>query len=234
MCGALRNLVPFLQFKKCENTHGGVLILAKLQTSDCKIFLNCTNGTKSLNASYITIENLKFRPIISKIGTYTYYASKVLSDYLKPLCQNEYKINVTQSFASHIKEQPPLNKDVEYVSYNADYLYINIPVQESIDSIIHQIYTKTKLLHNCSQIIFRRLSLEVTTECSFQLKKKLYKQTKGCSMGGPLSVTLTDIHMIRTKNDVVKPLKQMFYKRYIDDIYSRREIKTVLISYIMD
>ena len=42
-------------------------------------------------------------------------------------------------------------------------------------------------------------------------------------MGGPLSVTLADIHMIRTKNDVVKPLKPLFYKRYLDYIYSRRK-----------
>ena len=30
-------------------------------------------------------------------------------------------------------------------------------------------------------------------------------------MGGPLSVTLADIHMIRTENDVVKLLKSLFY-----------------------
>ena len=42
-------------------------------------------------------------------------------------------------------------------------------------------------------------------------------------MGGPLSVTLADIHLIRTENDVVKPLKPLFYKRYVDDIYSRRK-----------
>ena len=46
----------------------------------------------------ITTENLKFLPIISQIGTYTYNAAKVLSDYLKPLCQNEYKINDTEGF----------------------------------------------------------------------------------------------------------------------------------------
>ena len=39
----------------------------------------------------IIIENLKFRPIICQIGTYTRNAAKVLSDYLKLLCQNEYK-----------------------------------------------------------------------------------------------------------------------------------------------
>ena len=42
-------------------------------------------------------------------------------------------------------------------------------------------------------------------------------------MGGPLSVTLADIHMIRTENDVIKPLKPFFYKRYVDDIYSHRK-----------
>ena len=31
ICDALRNLVPFLQHKKRENTHGGVLLLVKLQ-----------------------------------------------------------------------------------------------------------------------------------------------------------------------------------------------------------
>ena len=29
---ALRDLVPFVQFKKCENTHAGVLLLVELRT----------------------------------------------------------------------------------------------------------------------------------------------------------------------------------------------------------
>ena len=81
----------------------------------------------------IAIQNLKFRSIISQIGTYTYNATKVLSDYLKPLCQNEYKINDTESFASQIKEQAPLGEEEEYVSYNVDSLFTNIPVRETID-----------------------------------------------------------------------------------------------------
>ena len=31
ICGALRNLVPFVQFKNVKSIHGGVLILVKLQ-----------------------------------------------------------------------------------------------------------------------------------------------------------------------------------------------------------
>ena len=38
---ALRDLVPFVQFKNVKNTHGAVLILVN--------FLNCTNDTKTWN-----------------------------------------------------------------------------------------------------------------------------------------------------------------------------------------
>ena len=43
----------------------------------------------------ITVANLKFRPIIDQTGTLTYNAAKVISDYLRPLCKNEYSINDT-------------------------------------------------------------------------------------------------------------------------------------------
>ena len=91
------------------------------------------------------IQNLKFRPIISQIRTYICNGAKVLSDYLKPFCQNEYKINDTESFVSQIKEQTPLDEDKEFVSYDVEFLLINIPVQEVIDYIIQQIYAEKKL-----------------------------------------------------------------------------------------
>ena len=46
----------------------------------------------------IAVDNLKFRPIISQIGTYKYNALRVISQDLKPLCGNEYEITDTQTF----------------------------------------------------------------------------------------------------------------------------------------
>ena len=171
----------------------------------------------------ITVDNLKFRPIISQIGTYTYNASRVISQYLKPLCENEYKINDTQTFASMIKNQAPLSSDEEYVSYDVDSFFTNIPVEDNIEYIIHQIYNEKKVLQICSKTFFRRLIYKSTTECAFQFNQNLFKQAEGCSMGGPLSVTLADIHMIRTEKDIVTPLKSIFYKRFVGDIYTRRK-----------
>ena len=41
-------------------------------------------------------------------------------------------------------------------------------------------------------------------------------------MGRPLSVTLSDIHMIRTENNAVNFEKTLFYRRFADDIINRR------------
>ena len=41
-------------------------------------------------------------------------------------------------------------------------------------------------------------------------------------MGGPLSVTLSDIHVIRTENNAVKLEKTLLYRRFVDDIINRR------------
>ena len=62
ICDALRDLVPFVQFKNVKNTHGGVVKLqARAFTKTLLIltllhgffsrFSNCINGTKSRNAS---------------------------------------------------------------------------------------------------------------------------------------------------------------------------------------
>ena len=56
ICDALRDLVPFVQFKNVKNIHEGVLILVlKLTlTHGCfSRFLNCINGTKLRNAPHI-------------------------------------------------------------------------------------------------------------------------------------------------------------------------------------
>ena len=57
----------------------------------------------------ITLENLKFRPIIAQSGTYTYNAAQVIADYLKPLCSdNDYIIRNTQEFPKLLQQQDPL------------------------------------------------------------------------------------------------------------------------------
>ena len=120
----------------------------------------------------ITVDNLKVHPIISQRGRYTYNASRIISQYLKSLCENEYKINDTQIFASMIKYQTALSPDEEY---DVDSLFTNIPVEETIEYIIYQIYNEVEVPRIYSKTIFRRLMYKLTTECAFQFNQNLFK-----------------------------------------------------------
>ena len=43
-------------------------------------------------------------------------------------------------------------------------------------------------------------------------------------MGGPLSVTFSDIYMVKMENYVVIPSKSIFHCRFVDGIYSRGKL----------
>ena len=69
ICDALRDFVPFAQFKKCENTHAGVLLLVSFRPNPATFlkvtllhgcfsrFLSFTNGTKSRKQSVSFVFN---------------------------------------------------------------------------------------------------------------------------------------------------------------------------------
>ena len=173
----------------------------------------------------INVANLKFRPIIDQTGTFTYYAAKVISNYLRPLCKNEYSINDTQKFPNTLSSTPPLQDDEEDVSYDVESLFTNIPIEETINYIIEQIYVHKKLMPICSKLIFRRLLIKLATECTFKFNSRFLKQVDGFTVGGPLSVTFSDIYMVKIENGVVIPSKPIYYHRFVDDIYSRQKLE---------
>ena len=151
--------------------------------------------------------------------------AKVISDYLRPLCKNEYSINDTQKFPSMLSSTPPLQDDEENISYDVESLFTNIPKQETINYIIEQIYVHKKLMPICSKLIFRRLLIKLATECTLKFNNRFLKQVDGCAMGGPLSVTFSDIYLVKMENDFAIPSKPNFYCRFVDDIYSRRKLR---------
>ena len=92
---------------------------------------------------------------MDQTGTYTYNAAQVISNYLKPLCINEYNIKDTFQCSQLLKDFPPLKDDGEYVSYDVESLFTNTPLKETVD-ILEQIYVHNKLPLICSKLIFCR------------------------------------------------------------------------------
>ena len=140
----------------------------------------------------------------SYFGYGMYNAAQVISKYLKPLyTNNDFIITNTQNFPSLIQNQPPLSVDEEYVSYDVESLFTNVPVNETITYILDEIYRNKKLPEICSRLIMKRLLEKLTTQSTFIFQSRYYKQTDGCTMGGPLSVTFANIFLTKLENDIV-------------------------------
>ena len=99
--------------------------------------------------------------------------------------------------------------------YDVESLFTNMPIEETINYIIEQIYVHKRLTPICSTLIFRRLLIKLAIECTFKLNSRFFKQVDGCIMGGPWPVTC----------DVITQSKSIFYRRFADDIYSIQKLE---------
>ena len=62
----------------------------------------------------------------------------------------------------------------------------------------------------------------MTKESVFSANNRLIKQVDGCPMGGLISMVFSDIYRCKMEGDIVKPLKPIFCKRYVNDTYVKR------------
>ena len=116
---------------------------------------------------------------------------------------------------------PPLQDHEEDVSYDVESLnYIHL----TINYIIEQIYVHKELTPIYLKLIFRRLLIKLNTEFTFKFNSRFFNQVDGCTMRGPLSVTFSDIYMVKMVNNVVITSKPIFHCKFVDDIYSRRKL----------
>ena len=96
---------------------------------------------------FIDIKQLninKLHPIIDQTGTHLYDCSKINAQYLQPLAIKQYTISETLSFPDILKENL-LDSNEEYVSYVVDLVFTIIPLGETIDFILDEIYFQKKL-----------------------------------------------------------------------------------------
>ena len=110
------------------------------------------------------------------------------------------------------------------MSYDVESFFANIPVRETINYILAEIYNHQRLKPMCSKLIFKLPLLNLSTESTFIFILKYYKQTDGCTMGGPLSVAFSDIYMTKLEKDAILPTrKPKLYTCFVDDIFTRQK-----------
>ena len=81
--------------------------------------------------------NLSLRPILLDIGTPTYDLAKFLVPILKPLTENDYTVHDSFSFASEVCK---FNSKNLMASLDAEIQFTNIPLEETIDNLINDLF----------------------------------------------------------------------------------------------
>ena len=159
-----------------------------------------------------------FRPILSAIGTPTYNLSKFLIPLMAPVTTNEFTINNTFHFAREIIEQDSL---LFMASLNVDALFTSIPLDETINIAIDELFKQKDKIKNLEKGDFRKLLELATKESCLIFDGKYYRQIDGVAMGNPLGPTMANIFMCHFEkkwlNNCPPEFKPVYYRRYVDD-----------------
>ena len=153
-----------------------------------------------------------FRPILLASQTPAYNLGKFLVPILNPLTKNEYTVKDSFQFAEEICEQ---DLTLSMGSLDVDSLFTNIPLDETIDICINQLFENTDTVQDFTKSELKQLLSLVTKECYFIFNGLLYKQNDGVAMGsslGPfLANTILSYHEKNWLHNCPHGFKPVFY-----------------------
>ena len=179
----------------------------------------------------------KFRPIIDTTGTAHYSVGKFISELLQPLTLNKFTLKDTFDAANRIQAISPtlFAEGYEFVSFDVESLFTNVPLQRTLKIIIDRIYNKTLVKTKLKKSTLPKLIRDTCTKTVFSCNNQLYEQTDGVSMGGSLGPVLANIIMTEFEHEIINNLINQgliaFYCRYVDDtllLIKRNTITTIL------
>ena len=158
--------------------------------------------------------------ILSAIGTSTYHLSKFLVPLLATITTNNFSTKDSFHFAQEILHQ---DSSLYMASLDIESLFTNIPLNETINIAVDQLFANNETVAKFTKDEFRELLELATKQSWFIFDGTYYQQIDGVAMGNPLGPTLANIFMCHFESQWVEQLppniKPSFYRRYVDDIF---------------
>ena len=203
-----------------------------LKVSTLRFFLQDPNQAFFMDKlKFINCPSL--RPILSATGTPTYDLAKFLVPILKPLTENEYTVHDSFSFANDVRKLSSKNL---MASLDVESLFTNIPLEETIDNIINDLYLSTEKVHNFEKHELKQLLMFAAFESFFVFDGEYYIQVDGVAMGSPLGPTLANAFLCYYEKKWLRECPEKFlpnvYKRYVDDIFVTFESYSQLLKFV--
>ena len=149
----------------------------------------------------------------------------------RTLTTNEYTIKDSFTFA---KEPQSFDSKLVMASFNIESLFTNIPLQETIDLCVENLFKDRTHVDNLSKDSFRELLTRAMSESLILFDQELYKQHAGVAVGLPLGPTLANVffcyHEKIWLQNCPSEFKPVTYRRYVDDTFllfhSKHHIET--------
>ena len=148
-----------------------------------------------------------FRPILSALQTPTYNLAKFLVPILNPLTKNEYTVKDSFQFAEEICEQDPT---LTMGSLDVDSLFTNIPLDETIDICVNQLFENTDTVEGFKKSELKQLLCLATKESYFIFNGLLYKQIDGVAMSSPLEPSFANAFLLYYEKNWLNNCPQEF------------------------
>ena len=108
-------------------------------------------------------------------------------------------------------------------SLDVDSLFTNIPLKETINICVENLFKKQTHIGNLSKESFKELLTLATFESFFVFDGKYHKECDGVAMGSPLGPTLANAFLCHYEKlwlqNCPVDFKPIIYKKYVDDIF---------------
>ena len=108
-------------------------------------------------------------------------------------------------------------------SLDVESLFTNIPLDETIENCINDLFANNDTVHNFIKEDFKELLKFAVYESFFTFDNEYYSQLDGVAMGSPLGPTLAKAFLCHFEKQWLFDCPQDFcpniYRRYVDDIF---------------
>jgi hypothetical protein len=144
------------------------------------------------------------------------YLTKILQQHIN--LNNQYNLNNSINLANDLINIPAQD-NYRMITFDIKDLYVNIPIDETIEII------KTKLQQKNNTLITHQIISLIRTvllQNYFTFQQKIYQPEKGISMGSPISSLIAEIFLRNYEDKYIKQFLEakniIFYARYVEDI----------------
>ena len=131
-----------------------------------------------------------------------------MASLLNPLAQNEFTLSDSFEAVSSIQNIPQhlFNDGYQFVSFDVESLFTNVPLKRTVDIILNRIFTDKLLDTKLLKRTLKKLILDCCNETTFSFDHQIYEQTDGVSMGSSLAPVLANIILTEFEEDIVSNL----------------------------